>query len=68
MNEAGLVANLLYLTESEYVNPISDDARKPLSISLWARYLLDNYSSVAEAVEELRQEPFYVVPLMTPDG
>ena len=68
MNEAGLVANLLYLTESEYVNPISDDARKPLSISLWAQYFLDNYSTVAEAVEELRQEPFYVVPLMTPDG
>ncbi len=68
MNEAGLVANLLYLTESEYVTPTSDDPRKPLSISLWAQYILDSYVTVAEAVEDLRRELFYVVPLMTPDG
>lgn len=68
MNEAGLVANLLYLTESQYAIPRNDDVRKPLSISLWAQYILDNYATVAEAVEALRQEPFYVVPVMTPDG
>jgi penicillin V acylase-like amidase (Ntn superfamily) len=68
MNEKGLVANLLYLAESEYVKPSRDDKRLPLSISLWPQYVLDNYGTVAEAVAGLRKEPFYVVPTMTPDG
>ncbi len=68
MNEAGLVANLLYLVESEYVSPTSNDPRQPLSVSIWLQYVLDNYETVAEAVENLRQEPFYVIPVMTPDG
>ncbi len=68
MNEKGLVANLLYLAESEYVKPTSDDKRKPISVSAWTQYVLDNYATVAEAVEDLRKEPFYVVPVMTPDG
>lgn len=68
MNEKGLVANLLYLVESEYVTPTKNDQRKPLSISLWAQYFLDNYATVAEAVQAMRQEPFYVVTTMTPDG
>ncbi|WP_016875018.1 linear amide C-N hydrolase [Chlorogloeopsis fritschii PCC 9212] len=68
MNEKGLVANLLYLAESEYVKPTPNDKRKPLSVSAWTQYVLDNYATVAEAVKDLRKEPFYVVPTMTPDG
>jgi penicillin V acylase-like amidase (Ntn superfamily) len=68
MNEKGLVANLLYLAESEYGKPSSDDKRQPLSISLWTQYVLDNYATVAEAVSELGKEPFYIVPVMSPDG
>lgn len=68
MNEKGLVANLLYLAESEYVKPINNDPRKPLSISVWTQYVLDNFATVTEAVEALRKEPFYVIPAMTPDG
>lgn len=68
MNEQGLVANMLYLTESEYVTPAPDDKRLPMSISLWVQYVLDNFATVAEAVAALRAEPFYVVPIMTPDG
>ncbi|BAU67168.1 hypothetical protein STA3757_45780 [Stanieria sp. NIES-3757] len=68
MNEEGLVANLLYLVESEYVTPTENDPRKPLSISLWAQYFLDNYATVAEAVQAMSQEPFYIVTTMTPDG
>ena len=30
--------------------------------------MLDNYATVAEAVAALRQEPFYVVPVTSPDG
>src|SRR5476649_2691154 len=68
MNERGLVTNLLYLDESEYVKPAADDRRLPISLAAWAQYVLDNYADVATAVEALRKEPFYVVPALTPDG
>lgn len=68
MNEQGLVANLLYLAESEYVTPAPNDARAPMSVTLWTQYVLDNFATVAEAVAALAAEPFYVVPIMTPDG
>ncbi len=68
MNEKGLVANMLYLVETEYPTPTPNDPRKPLSLSAWAQYVLDHYATVAEAVEDLRKEPFYIVPLKTPDG
>jgi len=68
INEKGLVANMLYLVETEYPTPTSNDPRKPLSLSAWAQYVLDNYATVAEAVEDLRKEPFYIVPGKTPDG
>jgi penicillin V acylase-like amidase (Ntn superfamily) len=62
------VANLLYLVESEYVKPGANDKRRPLAISAWCQYLLDNYATVAEAVAAVEQEPFYVLPMTTPDG
>lgn len=68
MNEKGLVVNLLYLAESEYPKSVAGDKRKPMSISAWAQYVLDQFATVAEAVAALRAEPFYVVPVMTPDG
>lgn len=68
MNERGLVANLLYLAEAEYETPTPGEKRPPISISAWAQYVLDNYATVAEAVQALRAEPFYVVAVMTPDG
>jgi penicillin V acylase-like amidase (Ntn superfamily) len=68
MNERGLVANVLYLVESIYPTPSKNDSRKPISIAAWAQYVLDNYATVAETVENLNKEFFYVVPVMTPDG
>jgi choloylglycine hydrolase len=68
MNEKGLVANLLYLSESDYGKPVPGDKRLPISISVWTQYVLDNYATVAEAVEALRTEPFHVVPVASPDG
>ncbi|MEG3437214.1 linear amide C-N hydrolase [Pannus brasiliensis CCIBt3594] len=68
LNEKGLVANVLYLAESDYGKPSVNDRRKPLSITAWGQYVLDNFATVAEAVEALRKEPFYIVPVETPDG
>lgn len=59
MNEKGLVANLLWLVESEY--PHARGNKPGLAISLWAQWVLDNFATVAEAVAALRKEPFIVV-------
>lgn len=66
MNERGLVANLLYLAESEY--PPATDPRPGMSIAAWAQYVLDSFANVAEAVTELRTEKFRVVPVTAPNG
>lgn len=68
MNEKGLVANMLYLAESEYPAATPDDKRPTLSVSGWAQYVLDNYATVAEAVEDLKKETFRMVTVATPTG
>jgi len=68
MNEQGLFANLLYLTESQYPTPAPTDLRQSLCLSLWAQYMLDNFASVNAAIAAIEQEPFYVVPIISPDG
>lgn len=59
MNEKGLVANVLWLVESQY--PKFDQTRPGLTIAAWAQYVLDNFATVAEAVDALRQDPFTIV-------
>ena len=66
MNEKGLVANILYLAESEY--PPADDPRPAVTIAAWTQYVLDHHATVAEAVDDLRKETFRVVPVMAPNG
>jgi choloylglycine hydrolase len=61
MNEKGLVANLLWLVESEYPSFNKEGDKKGMAISLWAQYVLDNFATVAEAVEELSKESFAIV-------
>lgn len=61
MNEKGLVANMLWLVESEYPKFNMEGDKKGLAISLWAQYVLDNFATVSEAVEALRQERFAIV-------
>jgi choloylglycine hydrolase len=68
MNEAGLVANLLYLAESEYPDPAADAAGTAISISAWAQYVLDNFATVAEAVADQTANPLRVAPVESPDG
>lgn len=61
LNEKGLVANILWLVESEYPKFNPNDNQQGMSISLWAQYVLDNFATVAEAVDHLKNEPFVVV-------
>lgn len=66
MNEKGLVANTLYLAESDYGKPVA--GRPNLSIGGWAQYVLDSYATVAEAVAGLEQEPFTIIAPVLPNG
>ncbi|WP_018337725.1 linear amide C-N hydrolase [Butyricimonas synergistica] len=66
MNEKGLVANLLYLAESDYYRP--NDTRPVLGISIWTQYVLDNFATVDEAVKELRKETFRIDAPDMPNG
>lgn len=67
INDAGLVANALYLTETDY-GDTEKSAKPHLSIGAWAQYALDNFSTVAEAVEALEKEPFVIIAPNFPNG
>lgn len=66
MNEKGLVANLLFLTESSYIRP--NDTRPVMGISIWTQYVLDNFATVEEAVAELKKETFRIDAPDLPNG
>lgn len=61
INEKGMVANVLWLVESEYPKYDLKSSLKGITISAWAQYVLDNFATVKEAVDELRKEDFVIV-------
>ena len=61
INEKGLVANVLWLVESQYPKFNPNGNKKGITIAAWAQYVLDNFATVKEAVEELRKEDFVIV-------
>ena len=66
MNEKGLVASLLFLPESVYAFP--GDTRPVMGIAIWTQYVLDNFATVREAVDELKKEAFRVDAPRMPNG
>lgn len=66
MNEEGLVVNLLYLPGTFYAE--ADDPRPYMSTSLWAAYVLDNFATTSEAVEQLRKDEFQINAPAMPGG
>ena len=66
INEKGLVANTLYLVESDYGKPLA--GRPNLSITCWTQYVLDSFATVQEAVAALEKEPFTVIAPILPNG
>jgi len=66
MNEKGLVANLLYLTETTY--PKRDITKKGMASSVYLQYLLDNFATVSEAVNAIEKEDFQIVPVPIPNS
>ncbi len=61
INEKGLVANILWLVESEYPKFDPEGSKPGVTIAAWAQYVLDNYATVKEAVDDLQKEEFVVV-------
>lgn len=62
MNTTGLVANLLYLGESDF-GPAPTDNRPRLSFAGWVDYVLTSFSTVNEVVDAFTNPSIYVVPI-----
>lgn len=54
LNEKGLMFNLLYLRETSYKR--ENDNRQSISVGAWGQYVLDNFATVSEAVNELAKD------------
>ncbi len=67
INEAGLVANTLYLAEADYGDAKSS-TKPEISVGAWTQYALDNFATVAAAVDALSKEPFVIVAPDLPGG
>lgn len=52
INEHGLAAHLLYLTETVYPQP--HNYARTISNAQWAQYMLDNFKTVKEAVDQTK--------------
>ncbi|WP_394131732.1 linear amide C-N hydrolase [Shewanella maritima] len=59
LNEAGLAANALYFAEADYGDYSTSD--KPLiSIGAWTQYFLDNFATVKEVVDAMKDPAFVI--------
>ncbi len=66
LNEKGLMVNMLYLAEADFGK--RDMLRPGISWSVYTQYLLDNFATVAEAVEAAKGDHLQIVPSPLPDS
>jgi choloylglycine hydrolase len=67
VNEKGLSAHALYLAgETDFGK--RDPKRQAIGVMQWVQYYLDNFATVAEAVEAQKNLAFQVEPLVLPNG
>jgi penicillin V acylase-like amidase (Ntn superfamily) len=67
MNEKGLSAQILYLAgECDYGK--RDPKLETIGVTQWVQYFLDNYATVAEAVEAQNGLTFQIDSLILPNG
>jgi choloylglycine hydrolase len=67
VNEKGLSAHALYLAgETDFGK--RDPKMQGIGIMQWVQYYLDNYATVAEAVEAQKSFAFQIEPLILPNG
>jgi penicillin V acylase-like amidase (Ntn superfamily) len=61
VNEKGLGAALLYLSESDFGK--RDETRPGLSLYVWVQFFVDNFATVDEAVKYLQSNDLQIVEL-----
>lgn len=66
INEEGFAGHILWLAESDYGKP--EPTSTQLSQSVWLQYYLDNFATVAEAVEWTRSTEVGIAQLFDPTG
>jgi len=66
INTKGLTANLLYLSPTDYGQPKAN--RKNISIFTWAQFVLDNYATVDEVVNDFGQDKLNMIGPPLPNG
>ncbi|MHB2166691.1 linear amide C-N hydrolase [Alsobacter sp. R-9] len=67
VNEKGLSAQILYLAgESDYGK--RDRRLEGIGVTQWVQYFLDNFATVAEAVEAQKSIAFQIDSLILPNG
>jgi choloylglycine hydrolase len=67
VNEKGLSAHALYLAVEAAFGE-RDPKIEAIGIMQWVQYYLDNYATVAEAVEAQKSLAFQIEPLILPNG
>jgi choloylglycine hydrolase len=67
VNEKGLSGHGLYLAVEAAFGE-RDPKREAIGIMQWIQYYLDNYATVAEAIEATRSFRFQIEPLILPNG
>jgi penicillin V acylase-like amidase (Ntn superfamily) len=67
VNEKGLSVHVLFLAEVADFGT-RDPSREGIGIMQWAQYYLDNYATVAEAVEAQGTFKFQIEPMILPNG
>jgi len=67
VNEKGLSAHALYLAgETDFGK--RDPKRQGIGVMQWVQYYLDNFATVAEAVEAQKSSTLQIEPLILPNG
>ncbi|UCR89465.1 linear amide C-N hydrolase [Mycetocola spongiae] len=66
VNEEGFAGHILWLAESDYGKPAPSDVQ--LSQAVWLQYYLDNFATVAEAVEWTNKTQVQIAQLFDPTG
>jgi choloylglycine hydrolase len=67
VNEEGLSGHALYLAVNAAFGE-RDTSKEAIGIMQWVQFYLDNYATVAEAVEATRSFDFQIEPLVLPNG
>ena len=67
VNEEGLSGHILYLAANAAFGE-RDTSKKAIGVMQWMQYYLDNFATVAEAVEATKALQFQIEPLILPNG